>query len=85
MINLENPVALAREVYNNAETNRTFGNAYLEYEILNNLKAKVNAGSDRQTARRDSYNQPAPLPGLAAGGQLMCPLETLPITWWKLR
>ena len=68
VINLENPVALAREVYNNAETNRTFGNAYLEYEILNNLKAKVNAGSDRQTARRDSYNPTSTFTGFGSGG-----------------
>jgi len=37
------------------ETNHTFGNFYLEYSIIDNLKAKINLGSDRQSARRDEY------------------------------
>lgn len=55
IVNLENPVALANEVTDVAETNRTFGNIFAEYFILPELSVKVNAGTDRQTARRDSY------------------------------
>ena len=67
-INLENPVALTKTTTNVAETNRTFGTAYLEYEIIDGLKAKVNLGSDRQTARRDSYNPTTTVKGAGAGG-----------------
>lgn len=55
IVNLENPVALANEVKDVAETNRTFGNLFAEYFILPELSVKINAGTDRQSARRDSY------------------------------
>ncbi|GAB3247196.1 TonB-dependent receptor [Larkinella harenae] len=55
IVNLENPLALANEVKDVAETNRTFGNLFAEYFILPELSVKLNAGTDRQSARRDSY------------------------------
>ncbi|GAB3931693.1 SusC/RagA family TonB-linked outer membrane protein [Larkinella terrae] len=55
IVNLENPVALANEVTDVAQTNRTFGNLFAEYFILPELSVKINAGTDRQSARRDSY------------------------------
>jgi TonB-linked SusC/RagA family outer membrane protein len=68
IVNLENPVALANEVFDAAETNRTFGNMYAEYFILPELSVKVNAGADRQNARRDSYISRLTKRGLAANG-----------------
>ena len=55
VVNLENPVALANEVLDNAETTRTFGNMFAEYFITPDLSIKINAGTDRQNARRDGY------------------------------
>lgn len=55
-VDLENPVALAYGQYDNAKTNRTFGDIFAEYEILKSLKAKLTFGSDRRTSRRDFYD-----------------------------
>ncbi|ULQ51933.1 SusC/RagA family TonB-linked outer membrane protein [Flavihumibacter fluvii] len=55
LVNLENPLGLANAVYDNANSNRTFGNVFAEYFILPELSVKVNAGSDRQDSRRDTY------------------------------
>ncbi|MBW3629014.1 MAG: TonB-dependent receptor, partial [Gemmatimonadetes bacterium] len=55
LVNVENPLGLAREVDDFARTNRTFGNAFAEYDLLEGLRAKVNLGTDRQAARRDFY------------------------------
>ncbi|MEX6686184.1 TonB-dependent receptor [Danxiaibacter flavus] len=55
IVNLENPVALANETYDVAETNRTFGNVFGEYYVIPDLSFKVNFGADRQSSRRDSY------------------------------
>lgn len=52
---LNNPVALAQTTYHDLQTNRTFGNAYVEYSILDNLSAKVNFGSNRSISRDDDY------------------------------
>lgn len=55
VLDLENPVALGRSVEDFAETNRTFGNIFAEYNVFDALNAKVTFGSDRQTSRRDGY------------------------------
>ncbi|MGC4034732.1 MAG: TonB-dependent receptor [Chitinophagaceae bacterium] len=55
LVNLENPYGLANAVNDYAATNRTFGNAYLEYFILPELSVKVNGGTDVQSSRRDTY------------------------------
>lgn len=55
LVDLENPVALAYGLFDNGETNRTFGNIYGEYSLTDNLKAKINFGSDIRTGRRDTY------------------------------
>ncbi|QGY42562.1 SusC/RagA family TonB-linked outer membrane protein [Maribellus comscasis] len=54
-MDIDNPVAIANTWLDEAETNRTFGNVFFEYNIMDGLKAKINAGSDRQSARRDQY------------------------------
>lgn len=55
-VDLENPLALAYGQHDNAKTNRTFGDIFAEYEILESLKAKLTFGSDRRSSRRDFYN-----------------------------
>lgn len=55
LVNLENPYGLAYGVADNAITSRTFGNAFLEYFIIPELSVKINAGTDIQSARRDTY------------------------------
>ncbi|MBD3631113.1 SusC/RagA family TonB-linked outer membrane protein [Cyclobacterium sp.] len=55
IVNLENPVAFANDVYDMAETNRTFGNVYGQYNFSDEFSVKLNLGSDRQTSRRDNY------------------------------
>lgn len=67
-VDLENPLAIANGEYDNAKTNRTFGNIFAEYEILNDLKAKLNFGSDRRTGRRDFYNSRETKAGEGANG-----------------
>ncbi len=54
-LDLDNPVAQANTITNVSETNRTFGNAFVEYEFVDNLSAKLNVGSDRRTSRFDNY------------------------------
>jgi TonB-linked SusC/RagA family outer membrane protein len=53
---INNPVSLILGVSSKNETNRTLGNAYVSWEIIPGLSAKLNLGSDRQQARRDIYN-----------------------------
>jgi TonB-dependent starch-binding outer membrane protein SusC len=55
LIDLDNPVALASTTFDQAQTNRTFGNFFAEYELINNLSARVRVGSDRQVSRRDAF------------------------------
>lgn len=54
-LDLDNPVAQAETILNEAETNRTFGNVFAEYRLLDNLNVKLNLGSDRRTSRNDNY------------------------------
>lgn len=68
VVNLENPLGLAHEVFDKAVTNRTFGNVFAEYYILPSLSVKVNAGTDEQNARRDAYISRNTRRGLAANG-----------------
>jgi TonB-dependent starch-binding outer membrane protein SusC len=68
LVNLENPLGVANGISDNAVTNRTFGNAFLEYFIIPELSLKVNAGGDIQTARRDTYIGRNTKRGAAANG-----------------
>lgn len=69
LVDLDNPVGLAEGVDDFAETNRTFGNMFVEYSLLTALKAKINVGTDRQTSRRDSYVSRLTKRGQRAGGE----------------
>ncbi len=69
IVNLENPVGLAKDTFDESVVNRTFGNFFGEYAILGNLKAKISLGSDRQTSRRDTYNGRNTIYGFSNGGR----------------
>ena len=67
-LTVNNPVSLIRGIYNENQTNRTLGNLFVSYDIIPNLTAKLNFGSDRQTSRRDIYNSRVTFYGGPAGG-----------------
>lgn len=53
---INNPVSLILGISSKNETNRTLGNAFVSWEIIKGLSAKINVGSDRQQSRREIYN-----------------------------
>ncbi|MCG8319589.1 MAG: SusC/RagA family TonB-linked outer membrane protein [Cytophagales bacterium] len=67
-LTINNPVSLIEGISSKNETNRTMGNIYVQYDITSDLNAKLNFGSDRQTARRDIYNSILTFAGEAANG-----------------
>ena len=67
-LTINNPVSLIEGISSKNETNRTMGNIYVQYDITSDLNAKLNFGSDRQTARRDIYNSTLTFAGEAANG-----------------
>ncbi|MGQ8335849.1 SusC/RagA family TonB-linked outer membrane protein [Sunxiuqinia sp. A32] len=67
-LTVQNPVRLIKGIDSRNVTNRTFGTAYVEYNITDNLQAKFNFGNDRATSRRDIYNSRITYFGSGAGG-----------------
>ncbi|WP_321343032.1 TonB-dependent receptor [uncultured Draconibacterium sp.] len=67
-LTVQNPVRLIEGIDSRNVTNRTFGTAFVEYNITNDLQAKFNFGNDRATSRRDIYNSRITFFGSAAGG-----------------
>lgn len=67
-LTVNNPVTLINAITSKNETNRTFGSAFLNYEFTENLSGKFNFGTDRQTSRRDIYNDTRTIRGEAASG-----------------
>ena len=67
-LTVNNPVSLIEGITSVNETNRTFGNLFLNYEITSDLSAKLNFGTDRQTSRRDIYNSSVTFRGGPVGG-----------------
>lgn len=67
-LTVNNPVTLISGILSLNESNRTFGSAYLNYDITDNLSGKFNFGTDRQTSRRDIYNSTQTIRGGAANG-----------------
>jgi len=51
----DNPVSLALTTTNNTKIGRSLGNVYLEYDLIDGLKARVNAGADMQYLKRNIY------------------------------
>jgi iron complex outermembrane receptor protein len=64
---IRNPVALAEQIKDLAETLEIFGNATAEYDFFPSLTGKINLGLDRTDATRNIY-QPRSLPYAAAFG-----------------
>jgi TonB-linked SusC/RagA family outer membrane protein len=52
---LSNSVAQAETIDEFEKTTRVFGNGFLEYELLKNLKAKANFGFDQRIGRSNSF------------------------------
>ena len=77
-LTVNNPVSLAEGIESKGQTNRTFGNVTMNYEIIEGLFAKLNFGSDRQTVRRDLYNSRSTFRGAASGG--IANVQTLELT-----
>jgi TonB-linked SusC/RagA family outer membrane protein len=67
-LTVNNPVSLIEGIASGNETNRTFGNVYFQYKITDDLSAKINIGSDRQSSRRDIYNSKLTFRGAPANG-----------------
>jgi TonB-dependent starch-binding outer membrane protein SusC len=67
-LTINNPMSLVKGISSSNLTNRTMGSIYLSYTIIEGLNAKLNFGSDRQTARRDLYNSKLTLIGASANG-----------------
>jgi TonB-dependent starch-binding outer membrane protein SusC len=66
---LDNPVAIANTIFDEAETNRVFGSFFAEYSLTDNLKAKVNFGSDLQSIRWDGFVSKQTKRGQLSNGQ----------------
>lgn len=67
-LTVNNPVTLINAISSKNETNRTFGSVFLNYNFTDALSGKFNFGTDRQTSRRDIYNNSNTIYGAAAGG-----------------
>lgn len=67
-LTVNNPVTLLNSITSTSETNRTFGSAFINYNFTDALSGKFNFGTDRQTFRRDIYNDTQTIYGSAAGG-----------------
>ena len=62
-----NPVALA-EIDDQEQTDRTLARLFAEYDVLDNLSARINVGSDTRGSRRNAYNPTLTDRGEDAGG-----------------
>lgn len=67
-LDLNNPVALARTIEPVAETDRTFGTVYAEYEFFEGFSAKVNLGADRSNTRSSQFSAPVTKLGQQGNG-----------------
>ena len=67
-ITVNNPLSVLNGISNETKTNRTFGNIYFQYDLFEDLSAKVNFGYDAEASERDLYNSTATLTGAAANG-----------------
>jgi len=67
-LTINNPLSTVYGITSKGETNRTFGNITLEYELVKDLSAKINVGYDNQNLRRDIYNSTATIHGNASKG-----------------
>jgi len=52
---VRNPVAIAEQVNDDGISRRTLGNATVDFDILSNLTAQINAATDRSNGVRSAY------------------------------
>ena len=67
-LDLNNPVALANTIDPTAETDRTFGTLFTEYEFFEGFSAKVNLGIDRRNSRSGQFAAPVTKRGQLGNG-----------------
>jgi len=65
-----NPVALANQITNLGQTNRTLANSSVEFDLRPGLTARVNVGLDHANGQRQEYYPAANPVGVALGGGL---------------
>jgi iron complex outermembrane receptor protein len=65
---VRNPVALARQVDDQANTNRNMGSANASFDIVNHLTTQMNIGVDRSRSRRQTYIPAASPVGATVNG-----------------
>src|SRR6266481_1780990 len=63
-----NPVALAQQITNLGQTNRTLGNGTVSFDLTSGLTAKVTVGLDHSSGQRQEYFPLANPVGQALGG-----------------
>ena len=66
---LSNSVAQARTIDEIAKTTRIYGNAYIEAELIKNLKTKINLGYDQKIIRGDMFMDTQTQKGILSEGQ----------------
>ncbi|MGQ0649029.1 MAG: SusC/RagA family TonB-linked outer membrane protein [Gemmatimonadaceae bacterium] len=64
-----NPVAMANQVLDEAQTNRYLGNVTASYNLLSSLTAQLNVGTDRSSATRQTYLPRSSPVGAEFGGR----------------
>jgi len=66
---LTNPVGQAETIEDNDKTTRMFGNAYIDYKLLDNLSTKINLGFSRRNMEGDFFFDTQTLLGQLNQGQ----------------
>ena len=66
---LSNPVGQAETIEDNDQITRLFGNAYLNYDLLDNLTARLNLGFSRRNVEGEFFFDTQTLIGLLNQGQ----------------
>jgi TonB-linked SusC/RagA family outer membrane protein len=67
-LTINNPLSIVEGISSKSVTNRTLGNLFIEYQLTEGLKAKLNLGADLQGVRRDIYNSRLTIYGYARNG-----------------
>ncbi|MDR3268234.1 MAG: TonB-dependent receptor, partial [Tannerella sp.] len=67
-LTINNPLSIVEGSSSKSVTSRTFGNVFIEYQLIEGLKAKLNLGADLQSIRRDIYGTRQTIRGFAANG-----------------
>jgi iron complex outermembrane receptor protein len=81
-VSIRNPVAIADQIVDEAETTRTLGNISAELDLFAGLTGRVNIGGDRAVSRRNAFFPRAnPIGALTTGRAVQRDLERTSITF----